>query len=130
MQNVFHVTIIVETEVCNEKNWVFFTSKDPSLPKIFASKDPSMFFDKEGMALQKRKLLSRCSMCIYACVLSHFSCVQLFAALMNCNLPGSSVHGILQARMLEWVATSYSSGSSQPRDQTQVSCIAGGFFTS
>ena len=46
MQNVFHVTIIVETEVCNEKNWVFFTSKDPS-----------MFFDKEGMALQKRKLL-------------------------------------------------------------------------
>ena len=36
-----------------------------------------------------------------------------------------TVHGILQARMLEWVA----SGSSQPRDQTQVSCIAGRFFT-
>ena len=45
------------------------------------------------------------------------------------SLPGSSVHGILQARILEWVAVPFSSGSSQPRDWTQVSCIAGGFFT-
>ena len=43
--------------------------------------------------------------------------------------PGSSVHGILQARILEWVAISFSRGSSQPRDQTCVSCIAGRFFT-
>ena len=42
----------------------------------------------------------------------------------------SSIHGILQARMLEWVAFPFSRGSSQPRDWTQVSCIAGGFFTS
>ena len=51
---------------------------------------------------------------------------------MNCNLPGSSVHGILQATILEWVAMSCSRGSSQPRDGTHVSCgfcIAGGFFT-
>ena len=41
-----------------------------------------------------------------------------------------TVHGILQARILEWVAFSFSGGSSQPRDQTQVSCIAGKFFTS
>ena len=40
-----------------------------------------------------------------------------------------TVHGILQARILEWVAVPFSSGSSQPGDQTQVSCIAGGFFT-
>ena len=45
------------------------------------------------------------------------------------SLPGSSVHGILQARILEWVAISFSRGSSQPRDRTQVSSIAGGFFT-
>ena len=44
-------------------------------------------------------------------------------------LLGSSVHGILQARMLEWVVMSSSRGSSQPRDWTQVSCIAGRFFT-
>ena len=40
-----------------------------------------------------------------------------------------TVHGILQARMLEWVAYSLSSRSSRPRNRTQVSCIAGGFFT-
>ena len=43
--------------------------------------------------------------------------------------PSSSVHGILQARILEWVAISSSRGSFQPRDQTCVSCIAGEFFT-
>ena len=48
---------------------------------------------------------------------------------MNCSLPGSSVHGILQARILGWVAFPFSRGSSQPRDQTQVSRIAGGLFT-
>ena len=42
---------------------------------------------------------------------------------MDCSPPGSSVHGIFQARVLEWVATSFSRGSSQPRDQTQVSRI-------
>ena len=40
------------------------------------------------------------------------------------------VHGILQARILEWVAFPFSMGSSQPSDQTQVSCIAGRFFAS
>ena len=48
---------------------------------------------------------------------------------MDCRLPGSSVHGIFQARGLEWVAISFSRGSSQPRDQTQVSHIVGRHFT-
>ena len=48
---------------------------------------------------------------------------------MNCSLSGSSVHGILQARILEWVSISFSRGSFPPRDWTQVSCIAGRFFT-
>ena len=48
---------------------------------------------------------------------------------MDCVLPGPSIHGILQARILESVAMSSSRGSSQPRYQTQVSCIAGRFFT-
>ena len=48
---------------------------------------------------------------------------------MDCSLPGSSVHGISQARILEWVAFSYSRGSSWPWDQTHISCIAGEFFT-
>ena len=47
---------------------------------------------------------------------------------MDCSPPGSSVHGILQARILEWVAVPFSRGSSGPRDQTWVSKIAGRFF--
>ena len=48
---------------------------------------------------------------------------------MDYILPGSSVHGIFQARVLEWVAVSFSRGSSRPRDQTRVSCTAGRHFT-
>ena len=48
---------------------------------------------------------------------------------MDCSPLGSSVHGISQARILEWVAIPFYRGSSQHRDQTQVSCIAGRFFT-
>ena len=48
--------------------------------------------------------------------------------LMDCNPPGSSVHGILQARILEWVAVSFSRGSSQLGVCTRVSCIAGGVY--
>ena len=52
------------------------------------------------------------------------SCVWIFVT------PPWTVHGILQTRILEWVAFPFSRGSSQPRDWTQVSCIAGRFFTS
>ena len=48
---------------------------------------------------------------------------------MDCSLPGSSVHGISQASIPEWVAISFSRGFSEPRDQTQVFCILGWFFT-
>ena len=47
---------------------------------------------------------------------------------MDCSLPGFSLHGILQARIPEWVAISFSRGSSQPRDQTNTSCLEGEFF--
>ena len=43
---------------------------------------------------------------------------------MNCRLPGSSIHGILQARILEWLAISFSKGTSPPRDQTSVSYVS------
>ena len=48
---------------------------------------------------------------------------------VDCNKPGSSVHGILQARILEWATFPFSRGSSWPRDPTWVSSIAGRFFT-
>ena len=62
---------------------------------------------------------------VCACMLSRFSHVWLCDP-MDCSLPGSSVHGILQARILEWVATPSSRGSSRPRDQT---CIGRPFTT-
>ena len=51
-------------------------------------------------------------------------------SVMSDSLRPHTVRGILQAKILEWVAFPFSRGSSQPRDQTQVSHIAGGFFTS
>ena len=48
---------------------------------------------------------------------------------MDCSLPGCSSHGNYPARVLEWVAMPFSRESSQTRDRTQLSCIAGGFFT-
>ena len=61
-------------------------------------------------------------------VLDAQSCLTLCDP-MHCSPPGSSVHGILQGRILGWVAMPFSRGSSQPRDQTQVSWIVGRFFT-
>ena len=63
----------------------------------------------------------------YFCCLAAQSCPTLWN-LMDCNPSVSSVHGILQARILEWVAISSSRGSSQPKDRTRVSS-AGPFFT-
>ena len=70
---------------------------------------------------------------LFACVRAKSlqSCLTL-CDLMDCSLPDSSVPGILQARILEWIAVPSSRGSSRSRDRTHVSyvsCIAGGFFT-
>ena len=71
--------------------------------------------------------------CVCGCV-----CVCMHAATqscptlcnpMDCSPSGSSVHGMLQARILEWVAISFSSVSSRPRDPTALPMLAGGFFT-
>ena len=71
------------------------------------------------------------SVCWYSfkcSVLVTQSCLT-FGDSMDCNPPGSSVSVISRARILEWVAISFSWGSSRPRDQTWISCIAGRFFT-
>ena len=77
--------------------------------------------------------LSKPSKVALCCMLSHFSRVWLCATLWTiCSPPGSSVHGVLQARILVWVAMPGSRGSSQLRDQTHVSyisCIGRWVFT-
>ena len=101
-----------------------------------------MFIDKSNQynhPYWKPKLLSVCvlALCVCVCVCVHTHvhawmhvCVHVLTQLhptlcdpRDCGPPGSSVHVILQARILEWVAISYSKGSSQPREQTQVTCI-------
>ena len=69
-----------------------------------------------------------CSLPIVWSELLVHSCSTL-CDLLNCSLQGSSIHGIFQARILEWVAISFSRGSFQPRDWTQVCCTTGRFFT-
>ena len=71
-------------------------------------------------------------LCVGVCGCSIFQSCPTLCNPADCSPPGSSVHGILQVRMLEWLAISFSRGASQPRDGNCVSCnsfIAGGFFT-
>ena len=63
--------------------------------------------------------------CVYMCVRSVAQSCPTLCDPMDCSPPGSSVHGIFQARILEWVATSFFRESSQTRNQTHVSCFAG-----
>ena len=77
--------------------------------------------------------ISTCLLFQVSLIFSDSACLvaQLHLTLsdpMDYSPPGSSVHGVLQARLLEWVAISFSRGSSWLQDQIQVSCIAGEFF--
>ena len=102
---------------------VFLTSVCISgLPKII------LHLDYFG---EKCKLILKSASLFYNIVESESEVTQSCPTLcdpVDCSLPGSSVHGILQERILEWVASSFSSGSSWPRDRTQVSRIAGRCF--
>ena len=106
-------------------------NKDPAQPKInnflkILKKSCLLSFWEFSLPPSQPWLRSRVCLCM---------CAQLCPTLcnpLNCSPPGSSVHGIFQARILEWVAIASSRGSSLPWNQTQVSCsscIASGFFT-
>ena len=84
----------------------------------------SRYFTKEGIEMDS-KPMKRCSPPL---VVSEVKVAQ--SCLTLCDPMDHTVHGILQARILEWVAIPFSRGSSQPRDRTQVSHIADGFFIS
>ena len=79
-----------------------------------------IFFTRQGFWFTRHSSVSG---------LAHAQSCPALCDPMDCSLSDSSVHGILQARILEWVVMPTFNGSSQPRDRTQVSRIAGGFFT-
>ena len=93
----------------------------PFLPLFYLKVVPSLYI-VESALLFVNLLIKNCSL------VSEMKVAQLCPILFDPM--GYRVDGILQARILEWVAFPFSRGSSQPRDRTQVSCIAGGFFTS
>ena len=74
--------------------------------------------------------MSLCTQClgVEVCAKSLQPCPTLGNP-MDCSPPGSSVHGTLQARIMEWVDISFSRGPSPSKDRTPVFCIAGSFFT-
>ena len=118
-----------------------------ALARISKGHVPSIWFPVPGLrrvsALPGRarwvsRVTSRLSAGLCESLFLRPSCVQSRSRLptlcdpMDCSPPDSSVHGIFQARILKWVAISFSRGSSPPRAQTRVSlvsCIAGRFFT-
>ena len=90
---------------------------------------------KKGVNMYQHLHNARVVICLFhfctvsLIVFSLLSHVWLFSDPMDCSPPGSSVHEISRARILEWVAISFSRASSWTMDQTQVSWIAGRFFT-
>jgi len=89
---------------------------------------PSFFFSKR----EHWYLVVCVCVCVCVCLCSVAQLCPTLCKPMDCSLPGSSIHGILPARTLEWVAISYSRRSSQLKDQTHISyisCITGGVFT-
>ena len=78
---------------------------------------------------QKYTLPSRFVLSLFPLLTTSESCTIAQSCLTLCDLMDYTVHGILQARILEWVAFPFSRGSSWPRNGTRVSCTAGGFFT-
>ena len=115
----------------------FFTPEPPGKPHSFSRSALTKCHKLGGL---KHHLLSGgqeskikvlaglCFLGLWWSEVKYYSCLTL-CDLMDCGLPGPSVHGIFQARILKWVAISFSRGFSRSSDQTQVSHIAGRFFT-
>ena len=111
---------------------LLFSSKSLSLfPFLILSYWPCFYLTEKIEGIISAPLVPNIvpqTQCVCGCVLVTQLCLTLCDP-VDCNLPGSSSIGILQARIQEWGAMPSSRGSSQPRDQTQISCIAGRFFT-
>ena len=129
------------TEEWMEKMWCIYTMKSYSaIKKNEIRPFAATWMDLESLILSEVKSnrdreISYDISCIWTLKRNNtdevkvksLSCVQLCHP-MDCRPPGSSIHGISQARILEWVAISFFRGSSRPRDWTWVSCIAGRCF--
>ena len=121
-QHIPAICFVFSTDVCWMNRWTTYCSV------VFQSQKAVHFINVTESQKSGHTHKTSVTHCCAVLDLVAQSCPTLCNP-MGCSPPGSSVHGVLQARMLEWVAVLFSRGSSQPRDQTQVSRIAGGFFT-
>ena len=92
--------------------------------KITADVDCSMFYNSQDTEVTWTSINREMDKNVEKVKVKSLSHVWLFATPMDCSPPGSSVHGIFQARVLEWVAISFSRRSSGSRDQTRVSWVS------
>ena len=126
VQDITSTIVIIETTHLKPDSHILLVAHLVLLITLSCS---SIAFSSYVIRVRLKNLSNWC-MCLCACLV-----VQLCPILcdpLDCSPPGSSVHGISQARILEWVSISSSRGSSWPRDWTPVSCVsctAGGFFT-
>ena len=112
-----------EESSCKQKRYTFSASKR-YIASLLLYPQKSSYHDLGIRRREKWKKNDRLSELKVA-----QSCLTLCDP-MDCNLPGSSVHGDSEASMLQWIAMPSSRGSSLPRDRTQISCTVGRFFTS
>jgi len=96
--------------------------REDSLQEEVTVRECRLFISRSKRILERQRKLEKL-------VIGGAQSYPTLCSLMDCSLPCSSVHGILQARTLEWVAILFSRGPSWPRDWTSASCIAGDVFT-
>ena len=107
----------------SQKFWYHTSKMEAILGHVFLPKQENVWIENQLYEVY-RQYKGRVKLESYIAL----SCTTLCDP-MDCSLPGSSVHGIFQARVLEWVAISFSRGSSRFRNRTQVSHIVGRCFT-
>ena len=116
------------------KKWEYQTTSPISLRNLYAGNNKQLELDvkqQTGSKLGKEYVKAIYCHPYLTYMHSESEVTQLCPTLCNpvdCGLPGSFIHGIFQPRVVEWVAISFSKGSSQPRDRTQVSHTAGRRF--
>ena len=122
----------MEVKSARSKSWEILQDNQPNLLQIRCREERGGAYTREGTRECSTVQNGLCWITIRTNCSCQVTLVLTLCDPMDCSPPGSSVHGILQARTLEWVAISFSRRSSRPRARTKGSCgscIAGGFFT-
>ena len=122
----------MEVKSARSKSWEILQDNQPNLLQICCREERGGAYKREGTRECSTVQNGLCWITIRTNCSCQVTLVLTLCDPMDCSPPGSSVHGILQARTLEWVAISFSRRSSRPRARTKGSCgscITGRFFT-